>query len=524
MKFFTKIILIVLFLSATLFSKDIARVTGLNGKAYIDRDGVKIELTLGASLQEKDTIVTKDKAKVQIIFEDETIVTVGKNSNFSIDEYLYEAKEEPVAKFGILRGAMRTITGKIGEIAPDKFSVKTKTSTIGIRGTNFAIIERVDGSHLVYCTYGAISVSVSGNEIIVGQGFYASVALSGEIELNEFTSKELREMQESNFAEGKKKKIRVSKDADVADDGQLDFTTDNESAIVVKDTTAQTQDATQREDNEPEPEPEPEPPTPHQIVMSGWMVNSDGSEHYSRRVGLDFISDGSLFDSANSWVEDASQGAAGETAEWKYTISDTPLTYTSREEFSTTFSSVVVSGGNFSNARITAGTQPNSFIATGDDLKNDDYMSWGSWSISLLYNDDYAGAKDQTRDVYGLWVAGEPTDAAVVDALTGNAVSYDGKYRAIDFVNSNTIVNGTADMTVDFGADTATLNIDYDSGRTFDMYITGNSMNGTQGGGEDGVADGTFYGPDGDSVGGNFKTTFDDGAAVEIKGVYQVDK
>ncbi|MEA2091770.1 MAG: transferrin-binding protein-like solute binding protein, partial [Campylobacterota bacterium] len=213
-------------------------------------------------------------------------------------------------------------------------------------------------------------------------------------------------------------------------------------------------------------------------------------------------------------------------AEWKFTISDTPLSYTSREQFETTFSSVTVSGGDFSNARIAAGTQANSFIATGDDLEGDDYMSWGTWSISLLYDDDYNQAKDQTRDVYGFWVAGEPTDAAIVDALVGSAVSYDGKYRAIDFLNNNTVVNGTADMMVDFGADTATLNIDYDSGRTFDMDIavSGNSMTGWQSGGEYGVADGTFYGPNGDSIGGNFKTTYGAGSGVEIKGVYQVDK
>ena len=137
MKSFIKIVLIVLFLGATLFGGDVANITALNGEAFIKRDGTEIKATLGASLMEKDSVVTKEKTKVQIIFKDETIVTIGKNSTFSINEYLFEEKRESVAKFEMLKGSMRTITGMIGNVVPERFSIETKTATIGIRGTNF---------------------------------------------------------------------------------------------------------------------------------------------------------------------------------------------------------------------------------------------------------------------------------------------------------------------------------------------------------------------------------------------------
>ena len=235
MRFLTKIILIVLFLGATLFAKDVATVTALNGKAFVERDGQKVEVSLGDKLQEKDRVVTDDKSKMQIIFEDETIVTIGKSSNFSISEYMFEESKEPVAKFAMLKGAMRTITGKIGEIAPDKFSVTTKTALIGIRGTNFSVLVGEDGSHQVFCTYGAISVTIDGKEFIVKQGFVIVVSPDGKIEVKEFSSKDLKDMKEKNFGKSKAKKGDASEDETASNDGQLDNTTDDEADIIVQD-------------------------------------------------------------------------------------------------------------------------------------------------------------------------------------------------------------------------------------------------------------------------------------------------
>lgn len=247
MKFLIKIVLIVLCSGITLIAKDIATVTGLNGKAFVERDGVKIEVTTGSSLQEKDTIVTNERAKVQIIFEDETIVTVGKNSEFSINEYLFEENQEPVAKFGMIKGAMRTITGKIGEIAPDKFSVIAKTATIGIRGTNFSVLVGEDDSVQVYCTHGAISATISGVEHIVRQGFFITISPDGKVIIKEFTSEDLKEMKEKNFGKSEPKKGEGYEDSDAAasSDGQLDTTREDDMNLVIKDITDSSTDGIQ---------------------------------------------------------------------------------------------------------------------------------------------------------------------------------------------------------------------------------------------------------------------------------------
>jgi len=237
MKTIYKIILLT-FLSTGLFAGSVATVTALKGTASIFREGVKSEALLGAELLAKDNITTADNSKLQMIFSDETIVTLGKNSNFSIEEYLFENTEEPVVEFGMIKGAMRTITGKIGKLAPQKFKVKTKTATIGIRGTNFSVIIEEDGTFEAYCTYGAISITVNGKEYRVEQGYFIHISPEGKVEIKAFSSKDLKKMKQLYFSFAKPEDGGVSKEKYVQDSSneeQLDVTIDDDSGIIIQE-------------------------------------------------------------------------------------------------------------------------------------------------------------------------------------------------------------------------------------------------------------------------------------------------
>lgn len=196
---FKFIILSILSLTS-LFSANIGTITSITGSAYISRNASNIVALLGAPLNDKDTIITKDKSRVKIIFNDKTIINIGRNSNFSISEYLFEDNKEPIARFSLLKGAIRTITGKIGKIAPDKFIVKTKTATIGIRGTIFSVLSFEDGSTEVFCTYGAIFVEVNNIIITIPKDFYVTVSSTGEVsDLMKFNSDKFDKIKEDNF-------------------------------------------------------------------------------------------------------------------------------------------------------------------------------------------------------------------------------------------------------------------------------------------------------------------------------------
>ena len=249
-----KTLLILITLLSTQLFASVATITALRGKASIQRDGAMIVAALGATLEEKDNIVTQDNTKLQVIFKDETIISIGKNSNFSINEYLFEDNQAPIAKFSMLRGAMRTITGHIGDIAPEKFSVATKTATIGIRGTNFSVVVGEDGSYNAFCTYGAISVSLSGQTHLVRQGFFISVAPSGKVSVKAFSPQDLKNMKKENFETTGSKTAKSGVTApdgspDAGNNRQIDVTKVDTSKIVITELTEVTTDGVQEEES-----------------------------------------------------------------------------------------------------------------------------------------------------------------------------------------------------------------------------------------------------------------------------------
>lgn len=138
-----KILLLVMMGISMLFSY-VAQVSALIGKADVLRNKKDIPLKLGMKLEQKDVVITKENAKVQLIFKDRTIITIGRNSKFSISEYLYDDTPKSKTNFSITKGLMKVLDGKIGKIAPKRFRVKTKNALIGIRGTMFVVEVKKD--------------------------------------------------------------------------------------------------------------------------------------------------------------------------------------------------------------------------------------------------------------------------------------------------------------------------------------------------------------------------------------------
>ena len=120
---------------------------------------------------------------------------------------------------------LRTITGKIGKISPDKFQVKTKTATMGIRGTRFTLLAPPAGPMQAFCSLGAIVIGIplSGDSlgqesgsghtpITLPQGSTVSVLPSGKFtKVQKFTAADLDKALKENFATPQKKKTTAKK-------------------------------------------------------------------------------------------------------------------------------------------------------------------------------------------------------------------------------------------------------------------------------------------------------------------------
>jgi len=90
-------------------------------------------------LYEGDILITADKSIAVIVFKDNSRITVQENTEIDIKNYSFKPKKptQNHAAFKLLKGSMRLLTGEIGKINRDKYTILTPTSSIGIRGTGF---------------------------------------------------------------------------------------------------------------------------------------------------------------------------------------------------------------------------------------------------------------------------------------------------------------------------------------------------------------------------------------------------
>lgn len=170
-----KIILLLLFFTISLFA-NIGKISAFSGDVKVDRNAKLLNATIGFILEQKDTVKTSDNAKAQIVFEDGTVISIGKNAVLNINEFLNDTSNPKNSKVDVkfAEGAFKTITGGIGKVAPERFKLQTKSASIGIRGT----IIYGDQS-MIACTQGEIEVEAGGVKQILPAGTMTKIQSDG---------------------------------------------------------------------------------------------------------------------------------------------------------------------------------------------------------------------------------------------------------------------------------------------------------------------------------------------------------
>ncbi len=135
-----QIIFLSLFLFLNLFAKEAGKVEKVivdeeeKLVALVQRENEVLNLKeVGFVVHQNDIIKTYKKSKLKIRFLDDTTIYIGPKTTLEIAKYYYDKKNN-TTNLKILNGSFKLKTGKIGELAPERFKIDTKFSVIGIRG------------------------------------------------------------------------------------------------------------------------------------------------------------------------------------------------------------------------------------------------------------------------------------------------------------------------------------------------------------------------------------------------------
>ena len=136
-----KYIFLVLVLSVGLLNAaEIAVVKDYKGEVFAkNADGI-IALTKGSSLDANMSVITKQDSMVLIIFKDTSTLTLGQNSVIKLSKFVFKPTEKEYDfKMFLHKGSLVFESGKIGDLAPQAFELKTPSGIVAIRGTKFAV-------------------------------------------------------------------------------------------------------------------------------------------------------------------------------------------------------------------------------------------------------------------------------------------------------------------------------------------------------------------------------------------------
>lgn len=115
-------------------------VRQLSGPLIAKKADGKIKvLALRSEVEQGDTLVSEKNTYALIKFIDNSEITLRPDSTFKIESFAFDESKPDgdSATFNLVKGGLRSVTGLMGKRNKEKFSLKTPTATIGIRGTTF---------------------------------------------------------------------------------------------------------------------------------------------------------------------------------------------------------------------------------------------------------------------------------------------------------------------------------------------------------------------------------------------------
>jgi hypothetical protein len=120
-------------------SEPIGQVEFARGVGYAQSPGQNARiLGKGLEFREGDTLSTSGSGSAIIRMQDGTRMTLRPGTDMVVDRFKYRENASDNSMFlSLFRGGLRAITGLISKNAPEAAKLRTRTATVGIRGTDF---------------------------------------------------------------------------------------------------------------------------------------------------------------------------------------------------------------------------------------------------------------------------------------------------------------------------------------------------------------------------------------------------
>ena len=160
----------------------IGTVAACRGAFMITPDGRQFPLQSGTPIPQNAHITTAPGGRFQLLLLDETVFTLGPNSDMVLDEFVYDPKTNAgKITASLAKGTFRFITGKIAHRDTDNVKLKIPVGDLGFRGTDVETEVSPDGSGYVKLFTGQVEIKEhkTGDLLVLSPGEMVTFTADG---------------------------------------------------------------------------------------------------------------------------------------------------------------------------------------------------------------------------------------------------------------------------------------------------------------------------------------------------------
>ena len=128
------------FVATPALADSVGQIKVSKGAVSVDRAGKRLPGPVGTNVEAADTIVTGADGSAGVTFIDNSRLSVGPNSVLAIDRFNFDqTTHEGKFDSALKRGTLSVISGKLAKRSPDAMTVRTPSTILGVRGTEFVV-------------------------------------------------------------------------------------------------------------------------------------------------------------------------------------------------------------------------------------------------------------------------------------------------------------------------------------------------------------------------------------------------
>lgn len=170
----------------------IGKVRKVYGKVFIVHEDMKAVYVAqnDFALYAGDTLTTKETGRITLVLKDDSVLTLAPGTTMVLNESVFDpTAKKRSALVNLVNGKARFFVKKFADFQYSTFNVKSKSSVVGVRGSDF-IIEQV-GDKTIITALGMTILEVTNSDYplavpITVNSFQQLVVALGELPGNPF--------------------------------------------------------------------------------------------------------------------------------------------------------------------------------------------------------------------------------------------------------------------------------------------------------------------------------------------------